>query len=166
MRILVALIICLISSTALMANPLKDLSLVGQAKLEVFFFDIYHSELYSASGGYQENTFPLGLKLTYLRDIEAQSLVNNSEKEWKKQGFKEDSYGPWLASIQHLFPDIKKGDEIVLLVDDNQQSHFYYNQDPLQSITDPSFGPGFLAIWLSEKCSYPKVRNKLIGNTK
>lgn len=166
MRLIFSLVIYLFSGSLLMASPLEKLTMVGEAKLEVFFFDIYHSELYSASGTYQQDQFPLGLKITYLRDIEAESLVENSEKEWRKQGFSEEIFAPWLASIKQLFPNIEKGDELLLVVDEEQQSHFYYNQKPLQKITNPSFGPGFLSIWLSENCSYPKVRNKLIGNIK
>ena len=40
---------------SVMANPIADLSKVGSAKLEVFFFDIYFSTLYSKSGKYSED---------------------------------------------------------------------------------------------------------------
>ena len=65
-----------------------------------------------------------------------------------------------------MFPDIKKGDTLLLNVDENQQSEFFFNGKKIGDITDQSFGKTFLRIWLDENCRYPKVRNKLIGLNK
>ena len=45
-----------------------------------------------------------------------------------------------------------------------QQSEFFFNGKTIGKITDRTFGKSFLRIWLDENCSYPKVRNKLIGS--
>lgn len=149
-----------------MANPIKDLQKVGEAKLSFLFWDVYDSALYSANGVFEPDAYPLALRIRYLRDIEAQDLVDHAEKEWKKLGFTQEQAAPWLSKIQGLWPDISEGDELLLVVEENRQSQFYFNDSLLVNLEDTSFGPNFLAIWLDEKCSYPKLRNKLVGKTK
>lgn len=146
-----------------MANPIEDFKQVGAAKLEIFFFDIYHSQLYSETGQYQEGEYPLALNIQYLRDIDASDLVDRTEQEWQKLGFEDEQISPWLTLITSLWPDIKKGDTLLLVVEPDLSSTFYFNQKLLAKIEEPSFGQNFLAIWLDKNCSYPKLRKKLIG---
>lgn len=151
------------STSAEAINPLHNLQKVGEAKLEFLFWDIYHSTLYSPDGSFAEDNYPLALHIEYLRDIEASDLVDRTADEWRKLGFEEKQFTPWLQSIGAMWPDIEKGDALTLVVSDDGQSAFYLNEAPLGVMTDSEFGPSFLAIWLDENCSYPKLRKKLIG---
>ena len=146
-----------------MANPLVDLKKVGEAKLKVLFWDVYNSTLYNQSGVYQEEQFPQALEINYLRDIDAQDLVERTQDEWQRLGIKQETYQQWLPLLSSIFPDIKKGDTLLLHVDETHQSEFFFNGQTIGNITDPHFGKSFLRIWLDENSSYPKVRNKLIG---
>ncbi len=146
-----------------MASPLQDLKIVGQAKLRVLFWDIYHSTLYSASGRYEPNEYPQVLEINYLRNITAQDLLEKTADEWQKLNIAQQDIDQWLPLLTQILPDIKKGDTLLLQVEGDQQSEFFFNGLSIGNISNPDFGPSFLRIWLDENCSYPKVRNQLIG---
>ena len=149
-----------------MATPLSDLKKVGEAKLKVLFWDVYNSSLYNQTGEYQAEQFPQVLKIDYLRDIDAEDLIERTQEEWERLGLDPATYTPWLPLLSNIFPNIKKGDTLLLNVNENQQSEFFFNSKTIGKINDQSFGKSFLRIWLDENSSYPKVRNKLIGLTK
>lgn len=149
-----------------MADPISELKKVGEAKLKVLFWDVYNSTLYSQTGEYQAELFPQALKINYLRDIDADDLIERTKEEWQKLDIKQDTYQQWLPMLTEIFPDIKKGDTLLLKVSENLQSEFFFNGKAIGKIADESFGQSFLRIWLDENCSYPKVRNQLIGLNK
>lgn len=151
------------SASILTSKPLSDLQLVGQAKLNVLFWEIYESSLYTADGRYQPEQFPVALRIQYLRDIDSADLLKATREEWLKQALPEEQFTAWLETLSAIWPDIQKGDELLLRVDAAQKSYFYYNNQYLGTLDDPQFGPAFLNIWLSEKASYPKLRAQLIG---
>ena len=163
---LLTLLCILVFSGVSMANPLDDLKIVGEAKLKVLFWDVYNSSLYSKTGEYQVEQFPQALKVNYLRDIDAEDLIERTQDEWEKLGIKQVTFSQWIPLLTNIFPDIKKGDTLLLSVSENQQSEFFFNGKTIGKITDQTFGKNFLRIWLDENCSYPKVRNKLIGSNK
>lgn len=146
-----------------MASPVQDMQKIGEAKLEFLFWDIYNSSLYSPSGVFAKDEYPIALNIQYLRDIEAQDLVDKTAEEWEKLGFTQEQISPWLEKITTIWPDIEKGDELLLIVEADKRSRFYHNQTLIGDMQDETFGPSFLAIWLDENCSFPKLRKKLIG---
>ncbi|WJG09955.1 chalcone isomerase family protein [Aliiglaciecola sp. LCG003] len=149
-----------------MSNPIEGYKKVGEAKLEIFFLDIYRSELYTQTGDYQPNEFPQALKIHYLRNIKAIDLVDRTEQEWQKLGVSQDDIDSWISKLKPIWPDIRKNNELLLVVNEVGQSHFYFDNKPIGSIADSSFGPNFLRIWLDEKSSYPDLRKQLIGASK
>ena len=163
---LLAILCTLVFSGVSMANPLDDLKKVGEAKLKVLFWDVYNSSFYSKTGEYQAEQFPQALKINYLRDIDAEDLIERTQDEWEKLGIKQVTFSQWIPLLTNIFPDIKKGDTLLLSVSENQQSEFFFNGKTIGKITDQTFGKSFLRIWLDENSSYPKVRNKLIGSNK
>ena len=157
-------VLCTLSfSGVTMADPLSELNKVGEAKLQVLFWDVYNSSLYSQTGQYQAERFPQALKIDYLRNIDANDLIEKTQDEWEKLGIEKVKFTPWIPLLTDIFPDIKKGDSLLLSVDKNLQSEFFFNGKKIGEITDQTFGKTFLRIWLDENCRYPKVRNKLIG---
>jgi len=163
---LLAILYSLVFSGVTMADPLSELKKVGEAKLKVLFWDVYNSSLYSQTGAYQAEQFPQALKINYLRDIDADDLIQRTQDEWQKLGIKKETFKQWIPLLTNIFPDIKKGDTLLLNVSEDQQSEFFFNGETIGKITDQTFGKSFLRIWLDENCSYPKVRNKLIGLNK
>ncbi|MFT6267717.1 MAG: hypothetical protein ACJAVV_000516 [Alphaproteobacteria bacterium] len=146
-----------------MADALGELKKVGDAKLKVLFWDIYNSSLYSQTGEYQAEQFPQALKIDYLRDVGAKDLIQRTQDEWGKLGIKQELFHPWIPLLSDILPNIKKGDTLLVSVNEHQQSEFFFNGQTIGKITDVTFGISFLRIWLDENCSYPKVRDTLIG---
>tara|TARA_R110001606_G_C15053601_1_gene613842 strand:- start:67 stop:495 length:429 start_codon:yes stop_codon:yes gene_type:complete len=139
---------------------------VGSAKLSVFFWDIYHSTLYSSDGAYTDDQRPLALQITYLRDIHADDLLASTTDEWDKLGIARETYRPWLAQLTSMWPNIKEQDEFLFLINNDHSGAFYVNQKWVGSIADKNFSMSFLRIWLDPNGSYPKLRKQLIGQAK
>ena len=163
LRCFLAVLCILVFSGVSMASPIDELKKVGEAKLKVLFWDVYNSSLYNQTGVYQAEQFPQALKINYLRDIDAEDLIKRTQDEWENLGIKQATFSQWIPLLTNIFPNIKKGDTLLLSVNENQQSEFFFNGKTIGTITDKTFGKSFLRIWLDENCSYPKVRNKLIG---
>ena len=139
------------------------LQMVGQARLNVLFWPVYDSRLYSPDGRYAEGARPLRLEIQYLRDVEAQDLLEQTRKEWQRLGTGPAQQQQWLASLEQLWPDVSENDVLALVVDEQDRSTFLLNGKPLGTIDDPAFGGEFLAIWLSPETSRPELRLALLG---
>ena len=126
-----------------MANPLDDLKKVGEAKLKVLFWDVYNSSLYSKTGEYQAEQFPQALKIKYLRDIDAEDLIERTQDEWEKLGIKQVTFSQWIPLLTNIFPDIKKGDTLLLSVSENQQSEFFFNGKTIGKILTKPLAKAF-----------------------
>jgi hypothetical protein len=139
---------------------------VGEAKLTVLFWDIYHSSLYSEDGTYYRGQRPLRLDIQYLRDIAATALVERTQAEWEDQGLAHENQPQWLAELGRLWPDVTQNDVLTLELDENDRSTFFHNGVRLGTIDDTGFGQHFLDIWLSPGTSRPELRLALIGEVR
>lgn len=152
---------------------------VGKARFSFLFWDIYDSQLYTQTGKFDNDSanYPTLLKINYLRDIDKEDLISKTIEQWEHLGFSASEYQKYQASLYALWPNIKAGDSLSLLVS-SQASYFYHNQNLLGDIKHsdlsdkanvarqtPHFGELFLAIWLSPQTSQPKLRNQLLGLT-
>ncbi|WP_051202076.1 chalcone isomerase family protein [Ferrimonas senticii] len=144
-------------------SQLAPLQLVGQTKLKILWFSIYRAKLYTPSGRFEGVQAPLYLELNYLRDIDADELLDHTAKEWRKLGQVSDAQAShWLAKLKAIWPNIRDGDQLLFALTTHSGA-FYYNGNFIGDLTDPSFGPAFAAIWLDENASYPKSRRQLVG---
>jgi len=140
-----------------------SLQMVGKARLEVLFWPVYESRLYSADGSYREGQRPLRLEIQYLRNFDAEDLVERTGQEWQGQGLTHPAQQQWLARLAQLWPDVRENDVLALALDQDGGSAFYLNGELLGTIADPDFGGQFVDIWLSTKTSRPEMRLALIG---
>jgi len=140
------------------------LQLVGEARLNVMFWSVYDSRLYTADGLYQADQRPLRLEIEYLRDIEAQALVKQTGEEWDHLQVAHENRDGWMAQLLALWPDVRKNDVIALEIDAENRSTFFFNSEKLGAIEDPAFGEHFVAIWLSPNTSRPALREALLGS--
>ncbi|MDB4543017.1 chalcone isomerase family protein [bacterium] len=136
---------------------------VGEAQLKVLFWKVYNSRLFSADGSYLDGQRPIKLEIEYLRDIEADQLVQRTAAEWQSQGVAHPHQDKWLQSLSALWPDVSKNDVIALQLDRDDRSSFFINGTFLGYVEDPAFGQSFIDIWLSPKTSRPELRRMLIG---
>ena len=140
-----------------------DINLVGESKLRILFWDIYHSRLYMKDSNYEVGKTEILLELDYLRDIDADDLVLQTQKQWRALGIKKFIKPESLKLLLSIFPDVVKGDKISIYIDEYSRSVFRHNGVHIGTVEDSDFGHQFLAIWLSEKTSQPKQRIALLG---
>lgn len=139
---------------------------VGKARLKFLFLNIYDASLIAPAGHYQEAK-PFALELQYLRDFEGKEIASRSVDEMRKLGMNDEvKLAKWYQEMQDIFPNVKKGEMITGIVDENQVSHFYFNDKELGTVYDKEFSKWFFNIWLSEKTSEPKMREQLLGLAK
>jgi len=144
---------------------------VGQATLSWYWLDIYSSKLRSPNGYYKQGNdispHPIALEIRYLRDISQQQLLDATQEQWQKQGYNQVKIETWIQSLTAIFPSVKTGDKLVY-VSDGETGEFIYiplkgAQHVVGHINVESLNDAFLAIWLSPKTQYQKLREQLIG---
>ena len=141
----------------------QQLQKVGNGTMSWMFLDIYDASLFTDSGDYKADVYPQVLTITYLKSINKQRLIKATEDQWLLQKFENTKVKHWLLSLQDIWPDIKSGDSLTFYVAENKKGYFYHNQTLLGEINTDGFSDAFLAIWLSEKTSQPKLRRQLLG---
>jgi len=153
-----------VMSPRISLEALRPLSLVGRSELNVAFFKVFDSELYTLSGEWAAPDHSFRFLLTYRRNISGRFLAKQTEKEWDHLGLNDARRAAWEAQVLEMWPDVSKGDKIVFDVDERGISRFYYNGTWVGTIEDPDFAPAFIAIWLSPETSRPAHRDGLLAD--
>ena len=147
-------------------QALPGARLAGQARLQVWGFQIYDARLWTAPG-FKAAAFgsqPLALELLYLRDFDAVSIAERSVKEMRRSAtISADQERAWLAEMQRVFPDVKKGDRLLGVLRPGAAAVFWLNGQPRGEIRDAEFARLFFGIWLSLKTSEPAMREALLA---
>lgn len=162
----VIFLICFFLSFNCFASPVQDLTKYGEGQMSVMFWDLYKAELFGQAPSYQADVTPIALKITYLRDIDKEDLIEATLDQWAHIGYENESIPNWAKQLDQIWPDIKEGSQLTIRVHRDGASDFYDATSKIGSMADLQFGKAFLAIWLSEKTSEPKLRAKLIGDKK
>lgn len=143
------------------ASPLAGLRQVGETEVNWLFWKLYDIRLLNADGQYQPEKYPLAIAIKYARDISSRQLLESTLDEWSRQDIRWKT--DWERDLSNLWPDVQAGDEIILRVSADLQSHFYFNNLSIGSIEDPQFAAAFLSIWLSDNTRQAELRNRLTG---
>ena len=137
--------------------------LVGEARFRLLIFDIYHAELF-APGGRYDGAAPYALRLSYMRDVSKQTIVNTSVDEMRRQGsYSESGLADWAHWMGQYFPDMQNGDEATMVALSNGGMELYHNQVKIGQSDDPAFTDAFFAIWLSDNALKPDLSRQLRG---
>lgn len=151
-----------VANESVISQYLDDPVEIGSAKFEFLFWDVYFVKLYAPNGRF-DPSLPYALSLTYLRDFDGDSIAERSAQEIKQQGYEnKQKLGEWQSAMIELFPDVKKGQTITGIANADGHALFYLDEDQLGVIEDSVFTQKFFDIWLSEKTSEPKLRQKLL----
>ena len=155
------IVLCMLVGVPAFASPAKDLKLVGFSEMNWMFWKLYDIRLFSSNGQYHEDQYPLALAIEYARDIESAMLVKSTLKEWKRLSV---NWKPsWQQQLQEIWPSVSAGDELLLLVERDGVSRFFYNKKFVGEIEDAEFAQAFLSIWLSANTREPELRRQLLG---
>ena len=160
------LFFALLLSVSTLTSADTDLKKVGEAQLKVLFWKVYNSRLFSADGSYTDGQRPVKLEIEYLRDFDADQLVERTAAEWQSQGLAHPRQDQWLQSLAALWPDVSKNDVIALQLDQDDRSSFFINGTFLGYVEDPAFGQSFINIWLAPNTTRPELRELLIGSAR
>ena len=141
------------------SNP----TIQGTARLKYLMWNVYDATLYT-SNDLHKNEGPYALKLDYLLDLKGAAIAERSIKEMRQQGFNDQAkLVAWESALKNIFPDIKKGNSIIGIRDDNNYTIFYKNNLKIGQINDPEFTKCFFDIWLGKETSQPQLRTQLLG---
>ncbi|MBB6523032.1 chalcone isomerase family protein [Pseudoteredinibacter isoporae] len=157
----------LISCLPPFATASEKLQVVGSTRFSVLWFDVYDATLYSPSGRYQQEQYPLQLTLDYLRDISAQRLLNETRKQWKTVPDLDNTQREqWLAELSRVWPDINESDRLSFILHSEDKGEFRMFDESLGVIESPGFARAFINIWIGPHSQYPSQAKKLLGETK
>jgi hypothetical protein len=161
----------LLFSANLFASPISHLTKIGEGEMEYLFWTIYQAQFYRAGSNASSST-PLeedhpakALKIEYYQSITRQALLDATIEQWQHLGYSPSQIQSWAKPLASLWPDIKPGDTLTVLVSKEGASHFFFQNQRLGSIDDKQFGQAFLSIWLSEQTTEPELRLQLLGLT-
>ncbi|MGI0152064.1 chalcone isomerase family protein [Pseudidiomarina sp. WS423] len=141
----------------------QQLQAVGKTRLKVWFWDVYDAQLRTDTGAFSDAN-QRALQLTYLRDIDADDLVDTTADEWQRLGIEQTpEHQQWLQQLREMWPNVSKGDCITLVETNAGDAQFYANQELLGEIASAQFTDDFLAIWLDAKSRFKDERDELIG---
>jgi hypothetical protein len=160
---IVVLIIFFTLSLPVKASLTTPLKKVGEGDMSWMFIDIYRATLFTEKGTYQASNYPQALSITYLKNINKNKLLDATKDQWLLQNFDAVKVEHWLKTLSQIWPDIQTNDTLLFYVSENKQGTFYYNERQIGSISDRELSVAFLAIWLSDKTSQPKLRRQLLG---
>lgn len=147
-------------------EPPKGQYPLGQITFTKWWFDVYRAKLYQPLGAKSAQKGQPGtrLQITYLRSIRHESLVKQTQKEWRYLRVKSSlPLLHWSEQLNRIWPNVNQGDCIEFRVLQNKNGAFYLGAQAIGQIEDPRFAPAFLSIWLSPRNHYPKLRKQLLG---
>lgn len=165
------------------------LSMVGEGKMTWLGFSIYKASLWTQNGSYHEihvehiknqkplkqdspihsykdlsHSLPAALHIVYEKNISSETLVKTTIKEWQRlKIFSYSQHQYYAPQLRSIWPDVKPGDSITTVIDNNQHTTFLVNGREAGKITDKHFGPALLAVWLHPKTRAASLRADLIG---
>ena len=148
-------------------TPLKEVkpepTLVGAATLHWFGLHVYDVALYAPETAYTTNGTAV-LSIRYNMAVKRQRLLDTARKEWGRMGIgTKEQREAWLQRLETIWLDVKSGESLTAFRQQAGATRFYFGDKLLGEVADPEFGPAFFAIWLGADCSYPKVRDGLLG---
>ncbi len=137
----------------------------GGGLLRVFGFQVYNAFLWTPDGAPFDAKKPYVLDIEYLRNFEGKALAERSIDEMRGQGIGSDTvYPKWLAEMSRVFPNVKPNDRLTGVATPQRTAKFFHNGKLAGEVSDPDFVDAFFGIWLNEKSSQRRFRERLLGN--
>jgi Chalcone isomerase-like len=139
------------------------LSVRGEGDLKFFGFKVYDARLWTQLKPHS-TTEIFALQLIYDMSFKGREIAERSVAEMRKVGYKdEQKLKRWGEEMLRIFPDVKKGDALIGVSIPGKGAKFYSRDKLIATAEDVEFAKAFFDIWLSEKTSEPKLREKLLG---
>lgn len=144
---------------------MPSLKVRGGGLLRMYGFQIYNAYLWTPDGAAFDRNKPFALDIEYLRNFEGKALAERSIDEKRAQGIGNEAvYAKWLAEMIRVFPNVKPNDRLTGVATAQRTARFFHNGKFTGEVTDPEFTDAFFGIWLNEKTSQRRFRERLLGN--
>jgi Chalcone isomerase-like len=146
------------------AKEHTGLSVRGETLLRVFGFKVYDARLWTQSKAHSYDDM-FALELVYAMGFKGKDIADRSVEEMRKVGIRDEAkLMRWGSEMARIFPDIQKGEALIGVFVPNKEVRFFTREKLIATVADPEFAKAFFDIWLSEKTSEPKLREKLLGS--
>ena len=152
------------------AGEFAGLAPRGTATMRFLGLKVYDVTLHTptaaalAAKPYDVTAPPLALELVYDMNFKGSDIAMRSVEEMRKQGYTNAAQlDKWQAQMTQVFPDIKRGDALIGVAIPGKEARFYNRTKLIGTIADAEFVAAFFDIWLSQKSSEPKLRDKLLN---
>lgn len=148
------------------AAELPGARLLGQGRLTFLGLHVYDIRLWVRDGfsPAQWAAHPLALEIEYARTLYGRLIAERSLAEMRRQRPIDEPLGErWVERMKQVFPDVARGDRITGVYRPEGLARFFHNAAPRGELRDGDFAPLFFGIWLSDRTSEPKLRERLLG---
>ena len=139
-------------------------SSLGNYNLKVWGFNVYNIQLLSETKkfSYQNKS---ALVINYQRDFAKKDLIQKSLEEISRINNINDEalLKTYQKKLEEIFFEVKKGDRKTAFFDPKNGVKLYFNGKFAGTINDLVFAKRFFDIWLSDKSSYPKMTQAILG---
>lgn len=143
--------------------PARSLSPAGEATLRFFGIKVYDIRLWTPGGPFQPDQL-FALELSYDLSFKGTEIARRSAEEMRKIGYSDDALlARWTDTMMRIFPDVTKGDVLVGVSVPGKEARFYSRNRLVARVPDPEFARAFFGIWLSERTSEPRLRERLLA---
>ena len=140
-----------------------DAELVGEARLQIFFFKIYDAQLYAPNGRFTRDG-AYALRLNYLIDAEKDKIVERTVKEMKRQ---QAASSPviegWVPLMEANFISMPKGSSADFIHTSDGRLILAANGEAIAEIANRRFIKALMDIWLGPKPRDLEFQRDLMG---
>lgn len=138
---------------------------LGEATYKKAMFTLYDASLCADS---KKTSFdmdaPFVLALDYRRKFSSEQITKAAIHEMARFARKDkEDFADIEPIFLECFSDVKKGDQIVAVSDNETKARFYYNGEIACSVDYPEFRELFFGIWLGTETRVPKQAALLKG---
>jgi hypothetical protein len=141
----------------------KSLTQRGDAVMRFFGLKVYDIRLWTPSKPHRDEDL-FALELVYDLGLKGAEIAKRSADEMRKIGYRDEAkLKRWTDAMARIFPDVKQGDTLIGVSVPGKEARFYSRDKFIAAVPDPEFAQAFFGIWLSEKTSEPKLRERLLG---
>ena len=141
----------------------KSLTQRGAAVMRFFGLKVYDIRLWSISKPHRDDGL-FALELVYDLGLKGSDIAKRSTEEMRKIGYTDEAkLTRWTEAMARVFPDVKQGDSLIGVSVPGKEARFYSKDKFIAAVPDPEFAKAFFGIWLSEKTSEPRLRERLLG---
>lgn len=143
----------------------RTLTRRSEATLRFLGIKVYDIRLWTPNRPYQPDQL-FALELTYDLSFKGADIARRSADEMRKVGYSDDAkLTRWTDTMLRIFPDVAKGDALIGVSVPGKEVRFYSRTRSVASVPDPEFARAFFEIWLSERTSEPRLRERLLAAT-